>query len=368
MFNVRKINNLKIFYIFIFIISSFEIYNISITTINTTWFLVLLFKYNILIIIYFFVFLLGYIVLFTEIFNNISKSKKLTIITLALIIILTICLTFLGNLPSINNNIDYAEALNIWINHFFSLQYPYAYLTHLEGRITPLPFLPLYSIPFYLVGNVAYQNFISLLIIIYILWKFCDDIYQLNFGLISLLLSIPYSFVLLTHSYHITTAAFTILALYLLYKNRFELGSLIFGFLISSAAYIWPLIPSIIYYMISKKSIKNSYKSILILLITPIIIILPFILWNPQIFFNFAPIGEVSNRLSAFKNFNIIFTLILTSISLTSYIKTKNIFFAVFISLIIFELVLPLRSTYLLALTTIFLGIYNNKNQLQNQN
>ncbi|MBI5680847.1 MAG: hypothetical protein HZC47_08145 [Methanobacterium sp.] len=293
--------------------------------------------------------------------QKVSNNPKFSILLLVLLIILSVTLNYLGNIPSIDQNIDYDDALEIWINHLFSFQYPYDALTQLGQRITPFPSLPLYSIPFYLLGNVAYQDFINLFIILFVIWKFSDNILQRNFGLISLSISTPFLICLLSHSYHITLASFTALGLYLLFKNRFIWGSVIFGLLTASVGYIWFTIPTVIYYIFKKGTSQNFKKSLFIIILIPLIIVLPFIIWNPDIFFHFAPLAAVSGRLSAFKYFDVIVALALAIISLISYKKTNNLFFSVFIGYLIFELILPLRSMFLLALSAILLGVYMDK-------
>lgn len=366
MFNLKNVNYLKLLYLFIFILSIFDIYTISSNTTNSTWFLVLLFKTNLIYVGYSIIFVLGYILLFTKKGRRVSDNKKFSLSIMAILIILSIFLTFLGNISSIEYNGDNDEALEIWINNLFSFQYPYEAVTQLGGRLTPFPFLPLYSIPFYLLGNVAYQNFINLLIILFIIWNFSENRRQLNFGLVSLSICTPLFVFFLNQSDHMTVAAFTALGIYLLYKNRFELGSVIFGLLIASKGYVWFIIPTIIYFIQSKGGIKHLKKSILIMIIIPSIFILPFILWNPDVFFHYAPIGAESSRLSAFKYLDVIVVIIISLISLFSYNKTKNLIFAVFIAYLSFELILPLRSIFLLALSAILLGIYMDKSKQNN--
>ncbi|MBI5680848.1 MAG: hypothetical protein HZC47_08150 [Methanobacterium sp.] len=322
---------------------------------------------------YFILFLLFYVVLFTKIGQKISDNKKFTLLIISLLIISSVTLTFLGNNPSINYYCDSDDALTIWINQLFSFQYPYEAVTQLGQQITPFPSLPLYSIPFYLLGNVAYQNIVNLFIIIFILWNFSENRRQLNFGLVSLLICVHFAVSFLNHTDHMTVATFVALGLYLLYKSRFKLSSLIFGLLIASKGYIWFIIPTIICYIFKKENFQNFKKSLLIIILVPLIIVLPFILWNSNIFFHFAPVAAESSLFTAFKYLDIIVTLAIASIALFSYNRTKNLFFAVFIAYLIFEFILPLRSTFLLALSAILLGIYMDKlkidtNKISDQN
>lgn len=305
--------------------------------------------------------------LFTKQGKKISCNKKFTFSILTLLIILTVILTFLGNIPTIDHSNDNDDALEIWLNNFFHFNYPYNGVTQLNMPLTIFPALPLYSIPFYILGNVGYQNIINILIIIFVIWNFSDNRRERNFGLLSLLICTPLFVSILLQSDHTTVAAFTILGLYLVYKNYFKLGSVIFGFLIATKGYIWFIIPTIIYYIFKKESFKNFKKSLLIIMVIPLIIVLPFIFWNPDIFLHYAPIGVVSTRFRIFGIAGIEFplTILFSVLSLFSYLKTKNLFLSIFISYFLFEFIVPLRSEVLLSLSAIMLGIYLNKEKYE---
>lgn len=361
MFKFKNINYLQLSYLLIFILSLFDIHSISAYTNNSTWFLVVLKETYMIYVGYFLIFLLGYITLFSKYGQRFSNNKKFSLLIIGLLMIMSVFLTFLGNTPSINYYCDSDDALTIWINQLFSFHYPYDAVTQLGQRITPFPFLPLYSIFFYLIGNVAYQNILNILILILILYKFSNNTKQFNFGLISLLICVHLFVSFLNHTDHLTVATFTALGLFLLYKSRFKWASAIFGLLIATKGYIWFIIPTIIYYIYSNQPFKNFKKSISIIVIIPVILTLPFILWNPHIFFHFAPVAAESSLFGSFKYLDIIITLSIALLCLLSYLKTKNLFFAIFVAYLMFEIILPLRSTFLLAFSVILLGIYMDR-------
>lgn len=360
---------LKTSYLFIFFISLYGLYSIShissvynifksfgglvLDPITTTC---------ILGLIYLGMFILGYFLLFSNSGKEISNKKYFTYSLVLVLILAAIILTLAGNNSTIDYRNDNDENLEIWINSLFSFNYPYVEITQLQNHLSPLPFLPILAIPFHLLGNVAYLNIINIIILILILKNLSKNRNQFNFGLISLLLSVPLNILLITQSDHITIAILTALGVYLLYKERLTLGSIIFGLLIASKGSVWLIIPTTLYYIshVKKEFLK---KSVIIYVLIPLIFIIPFALWKPNIFFFISPLGTENSLLNYFPYSGILITLSIILISLLSYKITRNLFAAFFVTYLGFSIFLFSRSMLLLIIATIMLGIHQEKSR-----
>jgi hypothetical protein len=64
---------------------------------------------------------------------------------------------------------DRDDALNIAVNELVNERYPYSLRTYLGNPITPLPGSILLAVPFFLLGNSAYQSFFWLLVLFAVL-------------------------------------------------------------------------------------------------------------------------------------------------------------------------------------------------------
>lgn len=304
--------------------------------------------------------LAGYFFLFNKTGIKISGKKIFKYTIIVFLIFMSFLLTLYGNTTPGHDN---SEALKLWIGNFFNLVYPYLSLTHLNNPITPLPFLPLYSIPFYFLGNVAYQNIINIIIILFIFIKISNDKKDLNFGLVSLFISVPLYTYFVNQSDNLTVATFTFLALFLIIKNKSKFASILFGLLIASKGYFFVVIPVSLYYL----HIKEGYKKMILFLLTAItiaaIITIPFYLWNPIFFLTQAPLGKQSSLITTSLGIpiTILFLFLSISISLLSFNRSKNLFVGVLFSLISASLLLReaffTRTIFLQLIILIFLGI-----------
>jgi len=250
----------------------------------------------------------------------------------------------------------------LWLGNILNSTFPYEGVTQLGNNISDLPFLPIYSLPFYLLGNVGLQNIINIIIIILVLWKFTNNRNQLNFALMSLSISVPLFIFLFTHSDHITVAALALLGIYLLNEKRFIYGIFIFSLLIASKAYIWLFIPTTLYYIYKNGNKSDLKKSILLYVLIPAVFIIPFILWNPVYFFTIAPIGVDAAHLNYYFPFSeYIITLGVIIISLLSYYRTNNLYITFLITYLIFSLFLFSRVMLIDTLAIIMVGILYDK-------
>jgi len=172
----------------------------------------------------------------------------------------------------------------------------------------------------------------------------------LKFGLVALLISLPLYLFLLAQSDHFTVAALAILGIYLLYRDKFTAGSILFGCLIASKGYVWVIIPTTLYYIYSKRGYRGMIKPILIYILVSSAFILPFVFWDPHVFFTEAPLGVTTGGLIGQQE------SILSGIPLPSYVSYFITAVAILFSLLIFWRTKELFITFFL--TYIFLGLF----------
>jgi len=359
-------NQLKICYICIVLVSSYQIYIENIAA--DVKILRLLFDTNLALIPYLLICLIGYFTLFTESGSKFTDNKRFIFGIACVLVISAVVLTYAGGLDCLDYSNDNDEALEAWIHAFFSGTYPYEARSNLGNLITPFPFLPLYSIPYYILGDVAIQNIVNIFILLYILRGLSSNRDQLKFGLVAFFISLPVYYFLLTQSDHFTVATLTALGIYLLHKNKFTAGSILFGCLIASKGYVWLFIPTTLYFIKYKEGYKGMIKSTLIYILVSSIFILPFVLWNPHVFFTQAPFGAEKGILSGvpllpYPAYSI--SAITIILSLLTFRKTKNLFIAFFSTYIFFGLFLFRKVMFLITLSAILLGldIHNKKQQ-----
>lgn len=318
---------------------------------------------EVIIVPYLLVSFIGYFILFSDKSIKISDKKYFVYAIIIFLIIISIVLNWVGTLPSVGYGNDNAVALQLWIVNLLHHTYPYYGLTQLNNPITPLPFLTLYSIPYYFLGNVSYQNIVNVILIITIIMNAATTRKELNFGIVSLFLSVPLYVYLVNRTDNLTVAAFTLLALYLLYKSRLKIASILFGFLIATKGYFLVVIPAALYYIQAKAGYKKMIYFIITSGIIAAVLILPFVLWNPHYFFNNAPLGMESSLITHALGLPlaIIALAIIILISLISFKNSMNIFIGVISALIFASILITdaffTRTIFLTILLLIIIGI-----------
>ena len=86
-----------------------------------------------------------------------SKFSWWDVVLFALLAVSLLAL-FIRLNPTVRATHDRGEALNTAAGELIKLRFPYASKTHLGNKITPMPGGILLSLPFYLLGDVAYMN------------------------------------------------------------------------------------------------------------------------------------------------------------------------------------------------------------------
>ena len=106
-------------------------------------------------------------------------NKRMSLVLAAAIFILSIVLFSViypyANSGAIGGGSDRDDALNIAATELVNQRYPYSQTTYLGNPITPFPGAVILSIPFFLLGNSAYQNLFWIAVGYLAVWKFLSD-------------------------------------------------------------------------------------------------------------------------------------------------------------------------------------------------
>ncbi|WP_164920943.1 hypothetical protein [Thermosynechococcus vestitus] len=266
-----------------------------------------------------------------KIFSFVSKFY-LTI--LAFIIIFGIaCFAFVYPLETsgvLGRGSDRDEALNIAFWEFVQGRYPYFAVTHLGGKITPLPGSILLASPFILLGNSAYQNLFWLAIFLLLTSVYLKSHISAILMLMFLAVLSPafqYEYIsggdLIANSIYILTAIF--LQTKALSSNSFiaKFSTSIFtGITLASRSNFLTLLPLlfVLFWRSSGKRVALTYLSLSVL--TLISIVMPFYLVLPNEFPPFFAGNKLSeiNTSIPFASTGIILLTLLASVLLSLHL------------------------------------------------
>jgi uncharacterized membrane protein len=267
-------------------------------------------------------------------------------------------LTYIGDLHALDYTVDNDEALEVWIKTLFSGEYPYFAQTQLNNPLTPLPFNPIYSIPFYLVGEVALQNVVSVILLVIIVYHFADND-NIKYFLSIILVSAIFYKLLINQSDHLTVNILTVTGLYLLYKNKLLYSSLLFGALIATRGYVWIVIPLTLVYIWDTSGYRECITTASVYTVISSSLILPFLLWHPTAFLTQAPLGAQGSILSvSFIPYSqYIITALIIVFSLFLCIQTKGIWITTFMTYFVFTAVVYATGSFGLVLKVLPLVI-----------
>jgi len=255
-------------------------------------------------------YLVGYLILvyalwFTSL-NFVKGYRFLIIIVFASVAVQIATLTIIS--PYYELTIDRNEAITYWINAFLSGEYPYAVRTNLGNPISVFPFIHILAFPFTLLGNVGFlETFGYLLLVFSLLLFYKNDVDSRIFTIILLSVSPLLFFEVIGKSDIIVNmslyAAFIMLLIYMEEHDRgwSVLGGIILGIFLganlATRIAFWPLFAVPVIYLWKVMDRRIWFSTHVIALTVFAFLVLPFAIWNPHIFFRFAPIGVNSSKL-----------------------------------------------------------------------
>ena len=236
-----------------------------------------------------------------------SKGYVSPILILCIVSLL-ICL-FIALFPSANageygGGSDADDALKIGAEAILSLSNPYHLQTYLGLPITPGLGAILLSIPFYLLGNVSYQNFFWLLILILLIYKhfknfnttliLCVFVYVIN----------PLSLVqIITGVDHLTNGIYVFIPLLIFItlfhkisqnKTLLFISAVMLGISISSRINFLFMIPILFAHIYHSSNYKQALKWTSVSTCTVLLLALPLYLNDPS---SFTPVKNAAGRI-----------------------------------------------------------------------
>lgn len=330
------------------------------------------FNYKLVLIPYLALCCIGYYCLFNARYKD-SEIKFIIRFLVAFLLICTVSLTMFGNLQFIDTHPDNDEGLELFIKSVFHGEYPYIKTVQntdsaggvIFNRLTFLPFLPIYSMIFFYLGNVAYQNIVNILILVAIVWFVANNDSQKLYGYIALSLCLPIYSGALTQSDHLTVVTFLLLILVLFYNQKFVPGSILTGCMVASKGYFWLILPALITYLYKKVNIRKWVLLCCIIFGLATTFILPFLIWDSNTFLQFAPMGV----LGTYNNFGIphasfLMPALYCIVSFFCALKIHNIFLTTTIVYAVASLTLFAWVAPIMCFTTLVLGIMDYKKEL----
>ena len=233
---------------------------------------------------------------------------------LRVVLLTVICTSLLAQIlalhyvaPMFDGRMDRDSALMTWLSEFKHGRYPYSVPTELNNPISVLPFMPLLAAPFYLLGNVGSLQLVAFLVLVYMLWRTYKDAPRWMLASICVFATSPLLFFEVTgRSDLITNTALLLLPVYLLEQHRGWQSNarlLMLGALVGCIGATRPALAPALFVLGLYLMRKFGTVAVLKLGVAAVVVfgglVLPFALWNPGVFFDFAPLGVNSTKLGS---------------------------------------------------------------------
>lgn len=234
----------------------------------------------------------------------------------------------IGTYPPIDEGPDHDEATEAWIDAFLEGDYPYNPAAHAEYQVSELtvfPSIPLYSIPLFMIYDVAFSMVFGVLAISLLISSQANSDREGALALFALFLSVPLHFRLISHSNYIDLIALTIIGLVLLSLRRPLVAGFVFGVLFAAKTNTWPLLPVIGVAVLDKWAPREAVQFAMTAGVVGLGFIAPFVLWDPQTFFNVAPLGVATGHLNTFGVSTPVLGAAVVLVSLIAYGTTLNL-------------------------------------------
>jgi hypothetical protein len=200
---------------------------------------------------------------------------------------------------------DRDNALILWLTELGQGRYPYATRTHLGNRISPLPLMPLLVLPFHLLGNVGYLQIFAYLLLVPILASTYRRAPRAQFLSICILSTAPLLFVdVIGRSDLIANMVLLVVIVYWLEAHEgrpwrtdaYVLGVLL-GCFCATRLGLWSALGVLMPYLWRLPSHGTFFRVAAAATIVFALLVVPFVLWDAETFFRFAPFGVSSTKL-----------------------------------------------------------------------
>lgn len=203
--------------------------------------------------------------------------------------------------------IDRASALTVWQSAVAHGLYPYAERTDLGNAISVLPTLPLLAWPFQLVGSVGFFEIFSYAVLVgLLLWHYRrqSDAARIAIGILA---TAPLLFFEVVAKSDVI--ANMVLLMLLLTCSRAYMGrpsplllgsvGILLGGVAATRIALLPILFVCVCYLYWGAPLRRWIAIVAIAAFVAALLIVPFIIWNPTVFFGFAPFGVNATKLGA---------------------------------------------------------------------
>ena len=234
--------------------------------------------------------------------TTISKrmSLVLSVCIFTVLIVLFALIYPYADSGTIGGGSDRDDALNVAATELVNQRYPYSQSTYLGNPITPFPGAVILSLPFFLLGNSAYQNLFWIAVGYLAAWKFLNDSRLALIFLIAITLTPVSLQQLVTGGDLVTNALYVFVPIVMLlnitsgnsHRLKFSIPfAILLGISISSRSNYLLLFPLILGLSLYSRHWKASLVYFAIPLSTFMAITLPFYMSNPE---HFSPLHTIS--------------------------------------------------------------------------
>lgn len=236
------------------------------------------------------------------------------------------CLIFMSINPA-ETKVDRWDAVVFWWDGVFAGKFPYACFTRFNGFPSPLPFLQILCLPFYLIGELGIVILFSLFIFLFFIHKNLFDNRFTLFSFFLMISSIPVWWEICVRSTLLVNGIIIVLILDFLFKNyqnnvfKIIICGVIAGVSLSTrVVVIIPIIVFVSYQFVCTKNWENLILFGTIFLVTFLVTLLPLILfWSIEDFLKFNPINHHERHIPTF------YKMMLIVFSILSGVLSKNV-------------------------------------------
>ncbi len=198
------------------------------------------------------------------------------------------------NLHEPGKGSDRDDALNVGVNELLHGRYPYHARTYLGAPISPGPGALMQSIPFWLLGNAAYQNFFWLVAFVTVASKLLGDVRPaIALTLLTIMLSPTLvGLEVMTGGDYFANSLYVLTAACLILMSRtapqLMMSGALLGLLLSSRANYLFILPILAAWTARHRGIRPAAACVFALFLILLAVSLPFYLHDPK---NFGPLA-----------------------------------------------------------------------------
>jgi hypothetical protein len=210
--------------------------------------------------------------------------------------------------PVFESRMDRNEAITYWLSALAHGDYPYAVPTNLGNPISVLPFMPLSASPFVLAGNVGYLEVFGYLLLVVLLWHHYRSAPMLRAFSVLVLSSAPLLYFEVTARSDIIAnmALMMLIPFFMMWiqdhrqsmeRRDIAISGVLFGCLAATRIALLPALAVPALYLLRRYGVVAFAQVIGLAAAVFIALLLPFILWDPDLFFHYAPFGVNMTKL-----------------------------------------------------------------------